>query len=128
MSDANNERRKFVRLGDNLKVNLQTQDKSEAGALAQRVSAIVKNISVEGMCFTSEKEFPNGEEIDLEVFLPGEAKPLCITGQVVWVRKIEAEDQKVIFETGVKLFTLEKSDEGKFMGYVWEKMKGHLGI
>ncbi len=128
MSGDFNERRRFVRLGDNLKVNFQTQDKTKPGQLAQKVSAIVKNISVEGMCFTSEKELTPEEEISLEVFLPGDTTPLCINGQVIWSNKTEEEDEKNIFETGVKLYTLEKSDEGKFMSYVWDKMKNNLGI
>jgi len=128
MTEDINERRRFVRLGDNLKVNFQTQDKTKPGQLAQKVAAIVKNISVEGMCFTSEKELTPGEEINLEVFLPGDNMPLRIDGEVIWNNKAETNDERAEFETGVKLFTLEKSDEGKFMSYVWEKMKGHLGI
>lgn len=128
MADDVNERRRFIRLGDNLKVNFQTQDKTKPGQLAQKVAAIVKNISVEGMCFTSEKSLTPGEEISLEVFLPGDTMPLRINGQVIWNNEASADNERPEFEAGAKLFTLEKSDEGKFMSYVWEKMKGHLGI
>lgn len=129
MSEYLEERRKYVRLDDNLKVNFQTQNKNQPGGLAEKVSAIITNISVEGVRFNSDRKLEIGEKIDIEIFLPNETKPLHISGKVVWSCQLQdLQDQKIMFESGVKLFAIEKSDEGKFMGYVWEKMKGQLGV
>ena len=99
MSEHLDERRKYVRLDDSLKVNFQTQNKNQPGGLAEKVSAIIKNISVEGMCFNSDRKLESGEKIDIEIFLPNEAKPLHISGEIIWSRQAQDEpNQKIMFE------------------------------
>ena len=64
------------------------------------------NVSVEGISFVSDQLLENGEQIDMDVFIPTSENAIHMEGEVRWSRKMheESEDQ---FNTGVKLLTVE---------------------
>ncbi len=121
------EKRRYVRFDIAAKVKFQVipQDKNEAPS--QTVTAISKNLSFEGIRFTSEKKLETNVMLKLEINLPLQLKPLVIEGQVKWCQSLMQPDGKELFETGVKLFTIEKCDETRFVGFVNNLMKQSLG-
>ena len=86
------------------------------------ISAITKNLSVEGVRFLSEKKLEPGYVLKMEIFLTSESMPLRLGGEVIWCQSLIQPDGKEMFETGVKLFTVDRSDETRFIGYVCKKM------
>ena len=121
------ERRKYIRFNADSKINITVKREKGKKPSAAKVSAIAKNLSVEGLCFKSKKKYERGNLIRLEIYLPPYRKPLHLEGRVIWSHALRKKSEKGFFDTGIKLFTVEKADEGKFLGYVCEKMMGRLG-
>jgi len=121
------ERRKYIRFNADSKVNIQVEKGKKRALPSAKVSAIAKNLSVEGLYFKSKKKFNHGTLIKLEIYLSSLRKPLHLEGKVIWSHALRKKSEKGFFDTGVKLFTVKKADESKFLGYVCEKMMGRLG-
>ncbi len=121
------EKRRYIRFDIAAKVKFQVSAENKNETPSQMVTAISKNLSVEGIRFTSEKKLETGTMLKLEINLPLQLKPLEIEGQVKWCQSLMQPDGKEYFETGVKLFTIEKCDETRFVGYVNNLMKQSLG-
>lgn len=127
MKDKSQEQRRYLRL-DTVNLVKVALDQRTVKEPSEIVSAFTKNISVEGMCFLSDKSFDKGKPVRLEIVLPDDSDPLTIKGQVRWVRSIGGKKQtKPKFEIGIKLFTIEESDVTRFMGYVCNHMAARLG-
>ena len=113
------EKRKFIRFDMETKINLFIQEKGHG--VTHKIPAVNKNVCLEGVCFLSNQRLEQGTIVKLEIFLPSQPDPLRLEGEVRWSRFSEKKDGKDLFETGVKLFITEKTDEGKFIGYVSTK-------
>ena len=121
------EKRRYIRRDSETRINFDIKGGIAKKAPSDKASALIKNLSVEGICFTSDKELKKGASLALEIFLPSQREPLHLEGKVVWSKPARGEKGKEDgFEVGVKLFTIEKGDENKFIGYVCDKMMRHL--
>lgn len=118
------DKRKYLRLNVATKINYRIRNKGEAGAAASE-AGIGKNISMDGICFKAKQKLDSGTMIDLEIFLPSEAEPLLLKGEVRWSRDIKAEG-KTEYETGVALATVRDTDENRYLRYVNERMMERL--
>ncbi len=118
------EKRRYVRLDIRTKVKFKLGKKKMWPS--KRSTAFTKNLSVEGISFASNKHLEPGSTIKLEISVPGEARPLHLDGTVVWSNTHHKRSGKEVFDTGIKLFTIDKSDQGKFIGYVCNKMMQRL--
>ena len=119
------ERRKYTRLPVEARVDFQIKEKRKA-SLARSLSALSKNVSVEGICFKTDVHLFPGETLLLDIFLPGDNKPLRIFGEVRWEKAVQSRGSHNVYETGVKLFTFNQTDENKFIEYVCDKMTERL--
>lgn len=124
MNNFKKERRKYERYGTEAKVyfsvtyDLKTRvefqlihKKEGKKILSKRYPAISKNVSVEAICFSSERKLEKGDNLYLEVYLPNHKEPIHMEGQVRWshATSIEQKEENK-FDTGVKLITVnEKS-------------------
>ncbi len=127
MKNRAQERRRYLRL-DTINIVDVVVDRKLIKRPSQFISAFTKNISVEGMCFFSDKPFARGKRLQIRMHLPGDPKPLKIRGQVCWVQSLkDREKDKENFEIGVKLFTVDENDASRFMGYVCSRMAARLG-
>ena len=66
-------------------------------------SAVSKNVSVEGICFSSEKKLRKGDVLLLDVYVPSASKPIKMLGHVRWSQPIDAKAKNVKYDTGVKV-------------------------
>ncbi len=116
---AGMERRKYVRLDAEVKINCV-----EIKGQKKKIPALTKNISVQGICFTSKKEFKPKTALKVSVFIPHYWKPIQLEGKVVWCRVVKSNKPgaSATFDTGVKLLEIEKSNESKFFMYVLDKV------
>ncbi|NQT90020.1 MAG: PilZ domain-containing protein [Candidatus Omnitrophica bacterium] len=122
------ERRKYVRLDLKTKVKFQVL-KGHRGSkpLLTKTPGISRNTSVEGICFASVKKLVPKTKLNLEVFLPHNPKPLHLKGEVKWSQAIVRQRKgKQTFDTGVKLFSIDKRDENMFIVFVCAKMSERL--
>lgn len=74
-----------------------------------KYNAVTKNVSLEGLCFRSEHELRRGDLLNLEVFIPGDHRPVRLLGEVRWTFPAQLEESAVgpRFESGVVLRTIE---------------------
>ncbi len=120
------ERRRFVRLDVEAKVNFRIKEIDGEQVLSERIGGKSKNISVEGICFSSQNQLKIGSKIELEVFLPG-SEPVHMQGEVAWSSPVQPKmGSKAAFDTGVKLLNIQKTDENKFLVYICNKMTERL--
>ncbi|MFC1704371.1 PilZ domain-containing protein [Candidatus Omnitrophota bacterium] len=119
--NGSTERRRFVRFNVQTGVTFQVQQKYQGQTPTENVSAITKNLSVEGVCFLTEKELKQGSMLRMEIAVPSYSEPLHLRGEVIWSIPLGAQGGKQVFETGVKLFTIKESDESRFIEYICNK-------
>ena len=117
MDKPKEERRKYERFDTEVKiyfhvdydiettVKFQVVDKKKAKASSTKYSALSRNISAEGLCFTSEKKLEERDSLILEVYLPDEKDPIPMEGEVRWSQPISPNETNK-FNTGVKLITV----------------------
>lgn len=115
------EKRRFVRLDINSRLNFQFMESGSEKPVVKYATGNVKNLSVEGVCFSSDKEIKPGSRIELEIFLPNGKAPIKIKGEVVWSKPIK-NDKETVFDTGVKLINVAVGDENRFLVYMCDKM------
>lgn len=120
------DKRRYIRFDSEIKISFQIKDKTKEQNPSRAVSAITKNLSTEGICFVSDRKLEPGSVLELEILLPSHPQPLHLEGRVVWLCPLQQQEAKEIFDVGVKLFTLEKADENRFVGYICDKMTQHL--
>lgn len=82
------------------KVNFQHQPPLPGPDANKRFSGITQNISAGGICFLSDYKPQRGDYLLIELYLPNEAKPIVMEGEVKWSR---ANEDGLRFLTGVQL-------------------------
>lgn len=98
------------------KVKFRLLDKDKI--FKKRYFGLTKDISVEGMRFSSDKKLKIGDNLYLEVYLPKHKEPICMTGEVRWSRRISVHpDDKYKFDTGVRLITVLDKPVSKTVHY-----------
>ena len=120
MSDDFADRRKYIRFDLETKVNFKV--KKEDNVYSEEASAETRNLSAEGLCFVSDKNVLPGSILKMTITIPSQSQPVHLEGKVMWSEYLKGSEGEELFEIGVKLFTIDKSDEGRFLGYVCYKM------
>jgi c-di-GMP-binding flagellar brake protein YcgR len=72
-----------------------------------------KDISGQGICLKIPEIVPQGGVLDLLVSMP-DKRPVKITGEVVWVKEIEAQAQEGIgrtFNAGIRFLKIARRDQ-----------------
>jgi len=121
MSDYPNERRKGQRFETdvrvyfyftydlNTKVEYRRVENPKHNILSEKHLATSKNVSVEGLCFVSSEQLKKGDELFLDVYLPGVNEPIQMDGMVRWSKNIPANQTKY-YDTGVLIRTVNGED------------------
>lgn len=81
------------------KVHIQSHQEQSCRHKAQ-----IKNVSTEGLCFHTSEHLHEGDDLDLEVFIPGLDEPVNLRGEVSWINQTPEDGG---FDTGVKLIQIE---------------------
>ncbi len=88
------EKRKFIRL----EIPVELKYIAEGGSA--RKESTTKDLSCEGLRFTTEEELKKGSSLELNINVPDANNPVHVKGKVVWSRRLSSED-KSLFETGI---------------------------
>lgn len=119
MSKFSHERRKYLRYDTEVKVyfhvtydiktvvKFQLVDREKGRKLSEKYEALSKNVSVEGLCFTSSKKIEKGDALQLEVYLPNQKDPIIMEGEVRWCREEEGSPKgKSQYDAGIKILSV----------------------
>ncbi len=116
------EKRKYLRLDVNTKIEFSLIEVDDSESFFRKNLAESKNISIKGICFAYPKTLEEGEKISLTVYLPEDSDPIRMSGEVKWCQ-LQTQKSDLTYDIGVEIFNIKDSDEGKFMDFVWTKVK-----
>ena len=109
-TDTSIDRRAFPRVGASCPVDFQILERRDSKLDPKDGhTAVVKNISVEGVCFTSSEYLNPRRLLALEVHLPGCADAVPCVGKVAWCRPSPTNLEE--YEAGVELIWAGLGDE-----------------
>ena len=115
----NNDQRQHPRYETKVKVyfeidyDLETSVKfqmvnPQEGTLSRQYTGVSKNVSVEGLCFTSKIKLNKGEKLKVEVYLPTSKEPIRMEGEVRWSKPLSPDkESNKEFDTGVRVISVE---------------------
>lgn len=90
------------------KVKFRVIGERRSKAEAVKCVGITRNISVEGLRFSSEKKLKKDDRLYIELYLPRSRKPIPMTGAVEWSKKVfPYSEEGFKFDTGVRLLTVK---------------------
>jgi hypothetical protein len=116
------ERRRHVRFDIDGPVDILVRDGTDPLSFARQDPGRAVNLSAGGICYVAETRVEPGAAVRLGIHLPGRAQPLELEGEVRWCMPSGREEGRETFRTGVQLFTEPKTDEGRLVEYVCERM------
>ena len=119
------EKRRFVRFDIKTQVNFRVKDNARAQLYLGKIWAITRNLCVEGVCFATDQKLEEKTLLGLEIFLPSQSKPLHLEGMVKWALPFKQKNNKQMYNIGVQLVSIDKSDENRFVGYISDKLVRH---
>ena len=90
------------------KVNFQIIDQKSDKILAPKYLAVSRNVSAEGICFTSLRKLKLGDVLILEVYALESKDPVYMEGEVKWSNPTSANPaDEGKFDAGVRIVTVE---------------------
>jgi len=113
------EKRKYARINISSKINFSIIETDEDEAPSKRFRATGKNIGVEGILCTSDKELKPGTLLDLEIFLPEKIDPVYLEGEVRWCKLSGGKTKKSkLYDLGIKFLSIDKTHVLSLIKYV----------
>ncbi len=101
---SNYERRKFVRINANFVVSYYVYP----GHIDRTDMTLTRNVSLGGICFTTDKHFPPGTILHITLRLPKVTKLIEVLGEVMYVK--QEKNKKLLFDIGVKFVQAKEDD------------------
>jgi len=119
MNSRRKERRKYVRYDTEAKiyfcvhydlktkVEFQLINKGNERFLSKKYLGLSRNVSAEGLRFSSNKKLRKGDHLYLEIYLPKRKEPVYMMGEARWSKKLLTHPKyRYKFDTGVKLVSV----------------------
>jgi hypothetical protein len=98
------ERRQFVRINTNFVVSYYIYP----GEINKTDMTLTRNVSLGGICFTTDKNFPMGTILHITLRLPKVIRLIEVLAEVVYVK--QEKNKKLLFDIGIKFIKVENKD------------------
>ena len=116
------ERRKYVRSDGLVLANyripeLQMEGKSSA-----------YDVSGAGVRITVDKKLNSGALVEMEIYLPGDSRPIVAKGEVIWAQKckkktaVSLTPEKEYFYAGIKFTVIDENNRNRIDQYTNRKV------
>ena len=79
----------------------------------------VKNFSRDGLGVASGENIKQGEDVEIEMLIPGDNIPVIVTGEIAWT--IPQESGSKVHEGGVKIKQIKSDDRSRILNYIYTK-------
>lgn len=111
-------RRKFLRLEvqDFLEIKPLTE-------LAKFTKGGSVNLSLMGICFSSEIRWEKGQVLLIEYFIPKEMESVRLKVAIMWSEYISDNDG---YLNGAAIIDIDQDKETKFVNYYYQRLKEHF--
>ncbi len=98
------ERRNFVRINANFVVSYYVYP----GHIDRTDMTLTRNVSLGGICFTTDKHFPPGTILHITLRLPKVKRLVEVLGEVMYVK--QEKNKKLLFDIGIKFVQANEDD------------------
>ncbi len=110
------ERRKFMRLGTQLKADFFAKGPSMASG-----EAYIQNFCREGLGVLFHQAIQKGEHVDLTLKIPGDNAPILATGKVAWAQPSQEKNR---IGAGLKFLSIKPLDLARLLDFVYSRWLG----
>lgn len=108
------ERRKFLRFATEMRMEYMVSQRNEINGVT-----CIKDLSREGMRCLTPRQFEKGTMLDMKFLLPDDAKPVYLTGEVVWTDKSDEKDSGYMM--GIKFSKIDTLDRVRLLDYAYRE-------
>jgi hypothetical protein len=107
------ERRKFLRFPTDVNAEYR-------GCREKEISGVscIKDLSREGMRFSISRKLDTGTLLDMKFMLPGDEKPIYLTGEVIWANE-PADNEDSMYLIGVKIYKIDNFDRVRLLDHAY---------
>ncbi|MBU1088110.1 MAG: PilZ domain-containing protein [Candidatus Omnitrophica bacterium] len=98
------ERRQFIRINTNFVVSYYVYP----GEINKTDMTLTRNVSLGGICFTTDYNFPMGTILHVTLRLPKVAHLVEVLAEVVYVQ--QEKNKKLLFDIGIKFIKVDDKD------------------
>jgi c-di-GMP-binding flagellar brake protein YcgR len=98
------ERRRFFRINTNFVVSYYVYP----GHINKQDMTLTRNVSLGGICFTTDRHFPPGTLLHVTLRLPKVTRLIETLGEVVYVK--QERNKKLLFDLGIKFIQIAEED------------------
>lgn len=106
------EKRKFKRFDAYMSVKFTGE-----GGASLKGSGLSRDLCREGLKINSDLSLKSGSQLDLEIIIPDDPKPIFSAGVVTWTRPAEGSNQG--YDHGVKLVNMDPVDKFRVLDYAY---------
>jgi Tfp pilus assembly protein PilZ len=106
------DKRKFKRFDAYMSIKYSGLDNATLKGIG-----LSRDLCREGIKINSDKEIKEGTQLDLEISIPDDPKPIFSSGTVVWCRPSEGSNQG--YDQGVRLKSMDPVDKFRVLDYAY---------
>ena len=78
----------------------------------------VNNFSKEGVGLVGGKEFKKGEELEIEMLIPGDNVPVLFEGEITWTKGPASDSAE--HKSGIKFKKINNHDKSRILEYIYQ--------
>ncbi len=79
----------------------------------------INDFSREGLGVESYDAIPEGEDLEIELMIPGDNMPVVLEGELAWCAANKAVE--VGHKSGIRLKNVSNADRSRLLGYIYNK-------
>jgi Tfp pilus assembly protein PilZ len=79
----------------------------------------VRNFSKEGIGVISSEALKQGDNVELELTIPGDNVPVVFQGEVAWARQAESDSAQC--KSGIRFTKVSNEDKSRMLEYIYHK-------
>ena len=79
----------------------------------------VNNVSKEGIGLVSRESFKEGQNVELEMMIPGDNIPVIFEGEVAWTNTPGYDSSQ--YKSGVKFTKISNEDKSRMQEYIYQR-------
>lgn len=79
----------------------------------------INNFSREGLGVISRESLCEGENVDIELSIPGDNMPVLFSGEVAWTLAPSPDNRQ--YKSGIKFKDIKNADRSRILGYIYQK-------
>lgn len=106
------ERRKFKRFDAFMSIHYKVDDPKKISGIS-----LSQDLCRDGIKISTSEPIIVGSQVDMEIDIPDDPKPVICKGEIVWSKK--AQDDETGFEEGVHFTAIDPVDKFRILDYAY---------